>query len=256
MTNLIATLASRIKAGDCLLCAWMGGADPTNAEILVREGFDTALFDMQHGVIDVDIAVRGIALVALAGKPTLVRIPVGEFQTASRMLDAGAAAVVAPMINSAAEAQAFADFVKFPPLGKRSWGPHRAIALCGLEPQAYLKTANAFQLAIAMIETKEALAALDDILAVKGIDGVFVGPADLSITLSNGTLNPESDEVNAALAHVVARAKAHGKFATAFGLDGAHSKKLRKMGYSLTSVTTEAALLRIGARAELAIARS
>lgn len=154
MTNLIATLATRIRSGDRLLAAWCGSADPANAEVLVREGFDTALFDMQHGIVDIDIAVRGIALVALAGKPALVRIPVGEFQTASRMLDAGAAAIVAPMINSAAEAQAFADFAKFPPMGKRSWGPHRAITLSGLTPQAYIAEANNFQLAIAMIETK------------------------------------------------------------------------------------------------------
>lgn len=255
MTNLIATLAERIRAGACLHCAWIGSADPSHAETLVRAGFDTALFDMQHGVVDIDVAIRGIALIALAGKPALVRIPVGEFQTASRILDAGAAAVVAPMINSVADAQAFADFMKFPPLGKRSWGPHRAFPLTGLQPQDYLHTANHFQLAIAMIETKEALAALDDILAVSGIDGVFVGPADLSITLSGGTLNPESAEVNAALAKVAARAKAHGKFASAFGLNGHHAKMLRELGYSLTSISTESALLRLGAQAELAVAR-
>jgi 4-hydroxy-2-oxoheptanedioate aldolase len=257
MTNLIATLSQRIRQGDKLLTAWIGSTDPTNAEILVREGFDTALFDMQHGACDIDIAIRGIAAVALAGKPALVRIPVGDFSTASRALDAGAAAVVAPMINSQAEAIAFAEFMKFPPLGKRSWGPHRALSLSGLDPQAFVKTANDFQLAIAMIETRPALDALEEILGVPGIDGVFVGPADLSIALSGGTeLNPESDAVMAALAHVAARAKAHGKFTSAFGLNGSHAKMLHDLGYALASVSTESGLLRAGARAELAVARA
>eukprot|EP01037_Dinobryon_pediforme_P013659 gene13659-13774_t len=192
MTHLIGALAQKIAKNQSVFSAWISGTDTGFAEALVREGFDAALFDMQHGACDIDLAIRGIATVALAGKPTIIRIPVGEFQTASRALDAGAAAVIAPMINSVDEARLFADFMKFPPLGKRSWGPGRAIPLSGLDPQAYLATANQFQLAIAMIETREALAALDDILGVAGIDGVFVGPADLSIALSYGTLNPES----------------------------------------------------------------
>jgi len=255
MTHLIGALARKIAEHQPVLSAWISGTDTGFAETLVREGFDAALFDMQHGATDIDLAMRGIATVALAGKPAIIRIPVGEFQTASRVLDAGAAAVVAPMINSAQEAMQFADFMKFPPLGKRSWGPGRALTLSGLEPQAYLATANAFQLAIAMIETREALAALDDILSVPGIDGVFVGPADLSIALSHGTLNPQSGAVMDALTHIAYRAHAHGKFASGFGLNGSHARMLIETGFLLASISTDAAFLRAGARAELALAR-
>ena len=252
MTHIMSALAQKIAGDHAVFSAWISGTDTGFAEALVREGFDAALFDMQHGATDIDLAIRGIATVALAGKPTIIRIPVGEFQTASRALDAGAAAIVAPMINSVEEARLFADFVKFPPLGKRSWGPGRALTLSGLDPQA---SANQFQLAVAMIETREALAALDDILGVAGIDGVFVGPADLSIALSHGTLNPQSAAVMEALTHIATRARAHGKFASGFGLNGTHAKMLIDTGFAMASISTDVGLLRAGARAELMVAR-
>ena len=127
-----------------------------------------------------------ISSVALAGKPTIVRVPVGEFALASRLLDAGASGILAPMINSGEDARRLVEFVKFPPLGQRSWGPRAALTLSGLDGPAYLKAANAMTQAIAMIETRAALDALDEILGVEGVDGVFVGPSDLSIALSGG----------------------------------------------------------------------
>ena len=112
------------------------------------------------------------------------------------------------MINSAEDARRFADFMKFPPLGRRSWGPRAALALSGLIGPAYLHSANASTLAIAMIETREALGALDDILGAPGIDGVFVGPFDLSIALSAGSVvDPSGAEVEAALSRIVERAR-------------------------------------------------
>ena len=122
---------------------------------------------MQHGGVDFVGAARAIQAIALAGKPTIVRVNVGDFATASRLADAGAAGVIAPMINSAADARRFAEFMKFPPLGRRSWGPRAALPLSGLVGPAYLHSANAFTLAIAMIETREALEALDEIVATR-----------------------------------------------------------------------------------------
>ena len=254
--GVIATLVRQIGAGTPVFAAWCGLPEPLIAELLAREGFDTAVLDMQPGAFDIDTAIRGIALVALAGKPAIVRIPVGDFALVSRLFDAGAAAVVAPMINSVAEATALAAFAKFPPMGERSWGPHRAITLSGMEPQAYLARANSIHLAIAMIETREALAALDDILAVPGIDGVLVGPSDLSIALSHGAkLDPESADVDAALTHIAERCKAHGKFAAVFTFSGAKAGQMAKRGFALCSIATDQLLLRAVARAELAVAR-
>ena len=97
--------------------------------------------------------------------------------------------------------------MKFPPLGRRSWGPRACAPLSGFVGPAYLHEANAITLAIAMIETREALDALDDILAVPGIDGVFVGPSDLSIALSTGgAVDPRGTAVEAALTKIAAAA--------------------------------------------------
>jgi 4-hydroxy-2-oxoheptanedioate aldolase len=255
-TDTVATLAQRLAAGDTIFMSWCGMVDPIVPGLLAAEGFDACLLDMQHGAVDVAAALAGVSAVAAAGKPALVRVPVGDFATASRMLDGGAAAIVAPMINSVADARTFADFTKFPPLGRRSWGPHRALTLSGRTAAAYLKEANAFHLAIAMIETREALDALDDILAVPGIDGVLVGPSDLSITLTHGaTVDAAHPLVDAALDHIAARAAAHGKIASAFTIDGARAKTLAGRGYRLLSIATDQLLLRSGARAELAVAR-
>ena len=252
----VGKLAAQIKTGSTVFAAWCGLPEPLIGELLVREGFVSAVFDMQHGAFDISGAMRGIGGVALAGKPAIVRIPVGDFALASRLYDSGAAAVIAPMINSVADACAFAAFAKFPPMGERSWGPHRAIALTGMTHPDYLAQANGFQLAIAMIETRAALAALDDILAVPGIDGVLVGPSDLSIALSGGAaVNPDSAEVDAALTHVVARARAHGKFAALFTFSGAKAKAMAARGFALCSIATDQLLLRQAAKAELAAAR-
>jgi 4-hydroxy-2-oxoheptanedioate aldolase len=254
--GIIGALARQIGAGGCALAAWVGINEPAVAELLAREGYDTITLDMQHGAIDVAGAMRGIGAVALAGKPAIVRIPVGEFQTASRVIDAGAAAVIAPMINSGADARHFADFMKFPPVGQRSWGPRAALNHSGYVGPAYLHSANAITLAIAMIETREALDALDEILGEPGIDGVFVGPSDLSIALHKGAIvDPHGADVDAQLTHVVQRAKVHGKFAAAFCFDGKRAKELAGRGFGLCSVSTDQLLLRAAARAELTAAR-
>jgi 4-hydroxy-2-oxoheptanedioate aldolase len=249
-------LSSRLGAGDTMLMAWCTIPEPAIAEALVRAGFDAVLLDMQHGSFDIATASAGISAVAMAGKPALVRIPVGDFATASRMLDAGAAAIVAPMINNADDARSLASFTNFPPTGSRSWGPGRALTLTGLSPQRYLHESNGFQLTIAMIETSEALAALDDILAVPGIDGVLVGPSDLSIALSHGdTVDANSDAVTDALRHVTERCRHHAKVAALFCADGAKAKAMAAMGFQLCSAGTDQSILTGGSRAELGAAR-
>src|SRR3954447_25591773 len=157
--NPVALLSERLRAGENLTLAWCSLGSPAVGESLVRAGFDAALFDMQHGAFDVTTAAAGISAVITAGKPALVRIPVNEFATAPRLLDAGAAGIVAPMINSADDARELVSYTKFPPVGGRSWGPTRVLALSGLTPASYLAEAGSMQLVIAMIETREALAA-------------------------------------------------------------------------------------------------
>jgi 4-hydroxy-2-oxoheptanedioate aldolase len=255
--SVLSSLSENFAARRSMVTAWIGSAEPANAALLAREAFDAITFDMQHGVVDLATVARGAPMVMGLGKPVIARIPVGEFQTASRLLDIGCSGIIAPMINSVADAKDFADFTKFPPLGGRSWGPHGAQAFAGLGPEDYLKQANGLHVSIAMIETREALAALDDILAVKGIDGVFVGPSDLSIALSKGEhVDAEHAEVDAALKHVVQRARAAGKSAGCYSHSGKRAADLMRMGFDLVALMSDAAMMKAGAQGALQAART
>lgn len=236
--------------------AWAGMGEPQVAAILARSAFDAVIFDMQHGAVDFAAVVRAAPLVLAAGKPPLARIPVGDFATASRLLDAGLAGVIAPMINSVEDVRQLAAFCKFPPAGGRSWGPGESRHASGLDNAAYLAQANGLLPAFAMVETREGLAALDGILGVDGVDGVFVGPADLSIALSRGAhIDPEATEVTEALVHVVDRCRAAGKIPAVYAVTPQRARALAGMGFALVGVSGDGALLRAAADRAVATAR-
>ncbi len=113
MTHPAIAFAARVRTGAPAFAAWCGIPDPLVPELMVREGFDCAVLDMQHGAYDYAIACQAIANVAAAGKPAIVRVPVGEFTTASRMLDAGASGIIAPMVNSVEDAKLLAASPSF-----------------------------------------------------------------------------------------------------------------------------------------------
>jgi 4-hydroxy-2-oxoheptanedioate aldolase len=253
---VLGKLASRLAESDAL-CAWVTANEPAVAEWLAHEAFDAVVLDMQHGAIDFAGAMRLILGVALAGKPTIARVPIGAFALASQLLDFGASGILAPMINNGDDARRLVEFVKFPPLGQRSWGPRAALSLSGLDAPAYFKAANAMTQAIGMIETRAALDALDDILRVDGLDGVFVGPSDLSIALTDGRgVEPRGATVMGEARRVAERAQAHGKYAAMFCFDGADARAMRALGYRLCTISSDQNLLRAAARSELAAARA
>ena len=114
MASLV-KLQDRLRAGSPALAAWCGLPDPSVSAALAREAFDAVVLDMQHSAIDFGVVARAIPLIAAAGKPALVRVPVGDFATAARLLDAGASGVIAPMVNTVADARSFASFMKYRP---------------------------------------------------------------------------------------------------------------------------------------------
>ncbi|MDK2766096.1 MAG: HpcH/HpaI aldolase [Sphingomonas sp.] len=225
-------------------------------EILLAEAFDGAIVDMQHGAVDATVAIRAIGSAAGSGKPVLVRIPIGDFACAAKLLDWGASAIIAPMINCAADAQLLVSFCRYPPVGARSWGPQRALAHGAASPGDYLRQANDGPLLIAMIETSEAMDHADAILDVDGIDGVFIGPADLSLSLTNGReINPVSNQILDSVESLATKARARGKHLLAFCGDGATAAAFAHAGCDLISISTDAAMIRLAARQELATAR-
>jgi 4-hydroxy-2-oxoheptanedioate aldolase len=242
MTLPVPSLPDLLPTGPARFLGWSMIADPMVAGALARAGFDAVLLDQQHGAYDYRSCCAAITEVALAGKSALVRVPVGDFAMVSRMLDAGAAGVVAPMINTVADARALAAAAKFPPIGQRSWGPDRAMWLSGLRDSSeYLAEANGRALTIAMCETEGAIAELEAILAVPGIDGVLVGPADLSIALSKGAaFDPLGAAVSAAIAEIARKTRAAGKIPCAFAPSPARAREMVGMGYQLVSIEYDA----------------
>lgn len=252
------TLSARLAAGETVFSAWSGIPDAFTVEALAATPVDAVTLDMQHGGHHEDSVLRCLLPVIAAGKPGLVRIPVGRFDMASRALDFGADAVIAPMVNTIGDARAFAASMKYPPVGARSWGPTYAMARRRTgNAAAWLAAANADTLAFAMVETREALAALDDILAEPGIDGIFVGPSDFSIAWSAGrAVDPGLEEMMDAVADIGRRSRAAGKHAAIFVVDPALTGRYVSMGYRLLALGSEQRYMAVGSAALLAAARA
>lgn len=253
----VMTLAARLAADETVFTAWSAVPDALVVEALAATAMEAVTLDMQHGGHSEDSVLRALAPVIAAGKPALVRIPVGRFDIASRVLDFGAEAVIAPMVNSLDDARAFAASVKYPPVGQRSWGPTFAMPRRGGDQGDWLRRSNAETLAFAMIETREALAIVDDILDVPGIDGVLVGPSDFSIAWTDGqAVNPSLDDMMEAIAHIAARARAAKKHAAIYVVDPALVGRFVGMGYRLIALGGEHRYMALGTASLLEAARS
>ena len=246
-------LARRLKAGETVYAAWCFMGAPVVAEAIARDGISAAVLDMQHGLWDTASVIAGIGAVVHAGGAPVVRVPLGDFGFVSRALDFGAAAVIAPMINSAADARKFAAVAKFPPLGERSWGPQRAMTLQGRTGTVeYLREANDGTLTMAMIETPMALSQVDSIAETPGIDALFIGPYDLSTSLSAGKAQDvAAPEVERAIDQIGAAASKAGKIAGIYCSDPARARAMVKRGFRFVTVGGDVGYLRDGLAAQL-----
>jgi 4-hydroxy-2-oxoheptanedioate aldolase len=166
--------------GEAARGAWLSIPSTLSAEAIARLGFDYVCLDMQHGVVPYAAAVEMVLAIHHGGSVPLARVPSNDFATINRVLDAGALGVIVPMIESAADARAAVRACRYPPAGARSFGGARASVMFG---PGYFEAANAEVLCIPMIETRGALDDLDAILAVPGVDAVYVGPNDLALSL-------------------------------------------------------------------------
>ena len=246
-------LRNSLDQDKMLITAWSTTPSADIAEALARCPFDAVTVDMQHGAHSESTAFASAKTIFGAGTSAIMRIPVGRNDLASRALDMGFEAVIAPMINSVADAEAFANAMKYPPLGERSWGPTKALQLhSSFSADSYFRSANSKTLALAMIETREGFAALDGILANDGIDGVFVGPSDLSISWSDGAgVDPRNEELQGVIADIGSRTRAAGKFAAIFAVDPADVPRFGSMGYRMAALNTDPGIFHAGAAAML-----
>jgi 4-hydroxy-2-oxoheptanedioate aldolase len=255
MATTAFTLAQKLAAGEIVYSAWCGLPYPLVAETLARDGFPAVTIESQHGLWDVGGILAGIAAVRQGGAAPIVRVPLGDFAMVSRALDFGAEGIIAPMINTPADARAFAAAAKFPPVGERSWGPHRAMTLGGVsEMTSYLRDANHYVVTLAMIETRTALQNFEAIIGTPGIDGFFLGPSDLSIALSEGkNIDPLSKEVDGHLEVMIAGAQKAKKIPGAYCHSAQRAAELAKRGVKFLAVSSDLAMLRAGAAAAMKV---
>jgi len=178
----------------------------------------------------------------------VVRVPWNDPGTIMRVLDAGAYAVICPMVDTREQAEAFVGACRYPPAGYRSFGPYRAVLYGG---EDYTQHADQTVVTIAMIETREALENLDGILDVEGLDAVFVGPSDLGQSLGYGPgPDREEPEVVEAIDRVLAAARDRGRAAGIFAGSTEHASRLIEMGFRFVNVSTDLRLM-AGATAEI-----
>merc|ERR1712130_938375 len=205
-------------------------ADPIVSEHFAKAGLGVVLIDQQHGLLDERTSFE--CLQRLEKFPDcfpMVRVADNTPALISRALDAGACGIVAPMINNREDAQRLVDQCRYAPHGKRSWGPTRALI-----GEATTQQANDYVKVFAMIETREAIENLDSILDLQGLDGAFLGPSDLSISLGVPTdLGlPKDPEVIAAIQKVLEGCKARGKMGLIYCGDNERAKACLKQGWS------------------------
>ena len=245
-------LRARLHDGNPFLFSWLSMSGAQMAGQIARLPLDGVCLDMQHGMMGFGDAVPMIAAIAGVDKTAIVRVLWNDPGLVGQVLDAGAAIVIAPMINSVAQAQALVKSAKYPPMGQRSWGGYTMVQVANTTPAEYLKMANSTTMVFAMIETREALELVEEIAAVPGLDGLFVGPSDLSIALSNGAgINRTAPEVLTAMEKVAAACAKNGLVAGAFAGSPEIMKEYISRGFNFLAAVVDVDLLRHGAAVAL-----
>jgi 4-hydroxy-2-oxoheptanedioate aldolase len=225
---------------------WATMADSISAELIGGAGFDWAIVDTQHGSVTNADLVRVLQALALGHTSAIVRIPWTDAPTIMRALDVGAIGVIVPMVNTPEEAAVSAAALRYPPAGIRSMGPTRG---------AFVSTeaANDDAVLLVMIETAEALERVDEIAAVPGVDGLFVGPVDLGLSLGlpldwTGT----HPDVLGAMDRIVAAAERAGVFVGTVSSSAAHARDLVGRGVKFVSLGADVGYIRAGIAADRA----
>lgn len=239
------------RDGETTLGLWAGIPSSMVTESLARAGVAYVCCDNQHGLIDYQASVAMFQGVIVGGSNPIARAPWNEPGIIGKLLDAGAQGVIVPMVNSAEEARAAVAACRYPPHGARSWGP------AGVAPRiADYYAASPDQVAtIVMVETVAALNDVDAIVETPGVDAVYVGPADLSLSLGlpPGN-NDDSPEFTEALETIVAACKNAGVVAGIHSTGSLTPRRLEQ-GFTMVTVSADNVAMAVGVRTELAKAR-
>ena len=243
-------LRERWESGQIAIGGWLIIPSSVSAEVLGAVDFDYVNVDLQHGLVDYSNLVPMLQAIQLGTPTPTVRVPWNEPGIIGKVLDAGAMGVIVPMVNSREECEAAVQATRYAPAGHRSFGPTRVGAVEGAD---YFDRANTDVACIPMVETAQAVERIDDILSVDGVEAIYVGPADLAISLGlpDGTDDAAFNDV---LDTIVAACNRHGV------VPGIHATaklvaERSERGFRMITLGADLVALRGAVANDLAIAR-
>jgi len=248
------SFAARLRNRERILGYWCVLDAPVATERIARLGYDYVCLDMQHGLLGYAGLLASLtAIDSGGGSVGLVRVEANDPVPIGRALDAGATGVIVPLVDSAADAARAVEAARYPPLGRRSYGPMRSGLRIGPEPAK----AHAETVVLAMIETPRGLAEVEAICATPGLDGVYVGPSDLRLAVGGAHVRDTSVDAvfEEAVRTVREVAAAAGIAAGIHTPDGATAARRLAEGYTFASISSDVVHLELAARTHLEAAR-
>jgi len=238
------------KAGKPVINSWLAVPSSFSAEVMANQGWDSLTIDMQHGLIDYPNAVSMLQAISTTETTPMARVNWNEPGQIMKILDAGCYGIICPMVSNRKEAEKFIQACQYPPKGYRSFGPIRASIYGGSD---YAKNADEEILKLAMIETKEALENLDEILDTPNLDGIYVGPADLSLAINEepGFDRPENTKAYKEILRILEAAKKRNLFAGLHNGTAEYAQKMLDKGFNLVTVGSDSRYIAAGAKSDL-----
>lgn len=230
------------KDGGAVVNGWLHIPSSWSAEVMAHQGFDSLVVDLQHGMMNFESSVSMFQAISTTDTVPMARIPWNEPGIAGKLMDAGAYGIICPMVNTQSECEAFVGAMRYFPDGYRSRGPTRATVYAGSD---YAQHANQEVIAMAMIETKTAVDNVADIVSVPHLDGIYVGPGDLSLTLGCKKVGADIDEpiFNEAIDTILAACKDAGVVAGIHCGAPSYARRMIEKGFQFVTLSSDTGLL-------------
>ena len=246
-------LKELFATGGTAVNAWLSANSPYQAEAFSHAGYDAVTVDLQHGMFGIDGAISLLQAVSAGPSMPMARTSTLDFAVIGKLLDAGAYGIICPSIDTAEQAARLVSYCRYPPTGIRSFGPSRGLLYGGPD---YVEHADAEILVWAMVESATALADVDHIVATPGLDGIYVGPNDLALSLGvTPGLAVLPDVVEQALARILQATHDTGRLAGIYCADGAQARRLAELGWDLVTPGSDIALIKQAAASAIAEVR-
>ena len=233
--------------GKPVINGWLQVPSTASAETMSQQGWDSLTIDMQHGLVDYTNALPMLQTISASEVTPLARVNWNEPGQIMKILDAGSYGIICPMVSNKQQAENFVQACMYPPNGYRSYGPVRGLIYGGPD---YAKHADTELLKIAMIETKEALEKLDEIMSVEGVDGIYVGPADLSLAIGEepGFDRPEGTKAYDQILRILDHAKKNNIFAGIHNGSPEYAMKMVDKGFNFVTISSDQRIMGLGAK--------